>query len=71
MHFLLGQLYNIQNDRFLAIREFTIALNLDPKRKLPNPRSYGDVKRVITFGDSNANEGDHCSYPFELCAPAL
>lgn len=31
VHFLLGQLYNIQNDRFLAIREFTIALNLDPK----------------------------------------
>lgn len=31
VHFLLGQLYNIQNDRFLAVREFTIALNLDPK----------------------------------------
>lgn len=31
VHFLLGQLYNIQNDKFLAIREFTIALNLDPK----------------------------------------
>ena len=31
VHFLLGQLYNVQNDKFLAIREFTIALNLDPK----------------------------------------
>lgn len=31
VHFLLGQLYNIQKDKFLAIREFTIALNLDPK----------------------------------------
>lgn len=31
VHFLLGQLYNIQHDKFLAIREFTIALNLDPK----------------------------------------
>ncbi|KAK6458921.1 uncharacterized protein RJT20DRAFT_10459 [Scheffersomyces xylosifermentans] len=31
VHFLLGQLYNIQNDKFRAIREFTIALNLDPK----------------------------------------
>lgn len=31
IHYLLGQLYNIQNDRFQAIREFTIALNLDPK----------------------------------------
>lgn len=31
VHFLLGQLYQIQNDKFLAIREFTIALNLDPK----------------------------------------
>ncbi|CAN3366319.1 anaphase-promoting complex subunit Cdc27p [Diutina catenulata] len=31
VHFLLGQLYNIQNDKFSAIREFTIALNLDPK----------------------------------------
>lgn len=31
VHFLLGQLYNIKNDKFLAIREFTIALNLDPK----------------------------------------
>lgn len=31
VHFLLGQLYNIQNDKFQAIREFTIALNLDPK----------------------------------------
>lgn len=31
VHFLLGQLYNIQDDKFQAIREFTIALNLDPK----------------------------------------
>lgn len=31
VHFLLGQLYKIQNDKFEAIREFTIALNLDPK----------------------------------------
>ncbi|ABN68517.2 Anaphase promoting complex subunit CDC27 (Cell division control protein 27) (Anaphase promoting complex subunit 3) [Scheffersomyces stipitis CBS 6054] len=31
VHFLLGQLYNVQNDKFSAIREFTIALNLDPK----------------------------------------
>lgn len=31
VHFLLAQLYNIQNDKYLAIREFTIALNLDPK----------------------------------------
>ncbi|KAK6200225.1 uncharacterized protein RJT21DRAFT_130858 [Scheffersomyces amazonensis] len=31
VHFLLGQLYNIQGDKFQAIREFTIALNLDPK----------------------------------------
>lgn len=31
VHFLLGQLYNIQNNKFKAIREFTIALNLDPK----------------------------------------
>lgn len=31
VHFLLGQLYNIQNDKFKAIKEFTIALNLDPK----------------------------------------
>lgn len=31
VHFLLGQLYNIKNDKFLAIREFTTALNLDPK----------------------------------------
>lgn len=31
VHFLLGQLHNIQNEKFLAIREFTIALNLDPK----------------------------------------
>lgn len=31
VHFLLGQLYQIQHDKFLAIREFTIALNLDPK----------------------------------------
>lgn len=31
VHFLLGQLYNIQNDKFAAIREFTVALNLDPK----------------------------------------
>lgn len=31
VHFLLGQLYNIQNDKFQAIKEFTIALNLDPK----------------------------------------
>ncbi|KAG7662217.1 CDC27 [[Candida] subhashii] len=31
VHFLLGQLYNIQGDKFLAVREFTIALNLDPK----------------------------------------
>lgn len=31
VHFLLGQLYNIQDDKFLAIKEFTIALNLDPK----------------------------------------
>lgn len=31
VHFLLGQLYNIQNDKFSAIREFTIALHLDPK----------------------------------------
>jgi anaphase-promoting complex subunit 3 len=31
VHYLLGQLYNIQNDKFQAIREFTIALILDPK----------------------------------------
>lgn len=31
VHFLLGQLYNIQNKKYCAIREFTIALNLDPK----------------------------------------
>lgn len=31
VHFLLGQLYNLQDDKFQAIREFTIALNLDPK----------------------------------------
>lgn len=31
VHFLLGQLYNIQGEKFLAIKEFTIALNLDPK----------------------------------------
>ena len=31
IHFLMGQLYNIRNDKFQAIREFTIALNLDPK----------------------------------------
>lgn len=31
VHFLLGQLHNIQNDKFQAIKEFTIALNLDPK----------------------------------------
>ncbi|KAL7666565.1 Anaphase-promoting complex subunit 3 [[Candida] zeylanoides] len=31
VHFLLGQLYKIHNDKFKAIREFTIALNLDPK----------------------------------------
>ncbi|KAF3989218.1 hypothetical protein FT663_02893 [Candidozyma haemuli var. vulneris] len=31
VHFLLAQLYNIQNDKYSAIREFTIALNLDPK----------------------------------------
>lgn len=31
VHFLLGQLYNIQDNKFQAIREFTIALNLDPK----------------------------------------
>lgn len=31
VHFLLGQLYNIQNNRFMALKEFTIALNLDPK----------------------------------------
>ncbi|ODV79896.1 anaphase promoting complex subunit CDC27 [Suhomyces tanzawaensis NRRL Y-17324] len=31
VHFLLGQLYNIQNDKFQAIKEFTIAMNLDPK----------------------------------------
>lgn len=31
VHFLLGQLYNIQDDKFRAIKEFTIALNLDPK----------------------------------------
>ncbi|CAK9436369.1 uncharacterized protein LODBEIA_P09270 [Lodderomyces beijingensis] len=31
VHFLLGQLYNLQHDQFAAIREFTIALNLDPK----------------------------------------
>lgn len=31
VHYLLGQLYNIQNDKYQAIREFTIALNLDPK----------------------------------------
>lgn len=31
VHFLLGQLYSIQDDKFKAIREFTIALQLDPK----------------------------------------
>ncbi|CAH2354844.1 anaphase-promoting complex subunit Cdc27p [[Candida] railenensis] len=31
VHFLLGQLYKIHNEKFKAIREFTIALNLDPK----------------------------------------
>lgn len=31
VHFLLGQLYNIKNDKYQAMREFTIALNLDPK----------------------------------------
>ena len=31
VHFLLGQLYNLQLDKYSAIREFTIALNLDPK----------------------------------------
>lgn len=31
VHFLLGQLYKISGKRFEAIREFTIALNLDPK----------------------------------------
>ncbi|CAH6722197.1 anaphase-promoting complex subunit Cdc27p [[Candida] jaroonii] len=31
VHFLLGQLYHLQDDKFSAIREFTIALNLDPK----------------------------------------
>lgn len=31
VHYLLGQLYNIQDDKYQAIREFTIALNLDPK----------------------------------------
>ncbi|EGV60617.1 TPR-like protein [Yamadazyma tenuis ATCC 10573] len=31
VHFLLGQLYNIQDNKHQAIKEFTIALNLDPK----------------------------------------
>ena len=31
VRFLLGQLYNIQNEKAKAVREFTIALNLDPK----------------------------------------
>lgn len=31
VHFLLGQLYKLHNEKYKAIREFTIALNLDPK----------------------------------------
>lgn len=31
VHFLLGQLYRLSNRRHDAIRQFTIALNLDPK----------------------------------------
>lgn len=31
VHFLLGQIYKIMHNRVAAVREFTIALNLDPK----------------------------------------
>lgn len=31
VHFLLGQIHKIMNNRALAVKEFTIALNLDPK----------------------------------------
>lgn len=31
VHFLLGRLYKILREKGLAVRHFTIALNLDPK----------------------------------------
>jgi anaphase-promoting complex subunit 3 len=31
VHFLLGELYKMMQDKHNAIRHFTIALNLDPK----------------------------------------
>lgn len=31
VHFLLGQIYKALDDRALAVKEFTVALNLDPK----------------------------------------
>ncbi|KAF5097599.1 hypothetical protein D0Z03_001373 [Geotrichum reessii] len=31
VHFLIGQIHKIQRNKTLAVREFTIALNLDPK----------------------------------------
>jgi tetratricopeptide (TPR) repeat protein len=35
VHFLLGRLYKGLREKGLAVRHFTIALNLDPKVRIP------------------------------------
>ncbi|KAG7195256.1 anaphase-promoting complex subunit cdc27 [Scheffersomyces spartinae] len=56
VHFLLGQLYNIQNNKFMALKEFTIALNLDPKGNFLIREAMESMRNNTTNYNSNANK---------------
>jgi len=51
VHFLLGKLYKMLREKGLAVRHFTIALNLDPK-------ASQQIKDAIESLDDEDDEDD-------------
>ncbi|KAI1335098.1 hypothetical protein F5Y15DRAFT_398857 [Xylariaceae sp. FL0016] len=52
VHFLLGKLYKTLNDKGLAVRHFTIALNLDPKASQQIKEAIESLEDDESFDDS-------------------
>ncbi|KAI1758964.1 putative 20S cyclosome subunit [Hypoxylon sp. FL1150] len=52
VHFLLGKLYKMLNDKGQAVRHFTIALNLDPKASQQIKEAIESLEDDDSFDDS-------------------
>ncbi|KAI4861072.1 putative 20S cyclosome subunit [Hypoxylon rubiginosum] len=52
VHFLLGKLYKMLNDKGSAVRHFTIALNLDPKASQQIKEAIESLEDDDSFDDS-------------------